>query len=305
MARSIILGAGGFLGHHLAHALAARGERPVLAGLSAPLSLPGPADQITSGHLTGFDALDPHAEEGATCYYLISTMTPSNSAGQPSAFIAANLELFVRFLEWAEQRPGIRVVYVSSGGTVYGNADVLPTPETAPLKPISFYGLLKAAAEQHLRLFADRGRLSGTVLRLANPFGPGQRLNRGQGLVPAILSRVRAGEPVDILDEGRAVRDYLYIDDAVEAMILGGQHPALVNETVNVGTGKGTSVMEVVQLIERELGQAIPKRFAAGRAADVAVSTLDASRLTRLIGWSPRFTLEEGLKACIAAELAS
>ncbi len=301
MGRSFVLGAGGFLGHRLAMDLAAKGERPVLAGLRAHLPVEGEADQIVTGHLTDFDALAPYAGTGDVFYYLIASMTPANSTAQPSAFIPANLQLFVRFLEWAEQRPGARVVYASSGGTVYGNAQQVPTPETAPLNPVSFYGLLKAAAEDYLRMFIRQGRLDGAVLRIANPFGPGQKLNRGQGLIPAVIERIRAGEPIDIVDGGQAVRDYVYIDDVVEAMILGGTHPALRNETVNVGTGVGTSVMEIVTLVERAMQAEAKKVLREGRSGDVAVSTLDCTKLARFTGWTPTHNLEAGLRACLTS----
>ena len=299
MKRSFILGAGGFLGHHLAAALAESGERPVLAGLREPLALKGESDQIISGHLTGFDALDAYAGEGDTYYYLIASMTPSNSQAQPSAFIAENLELFVRFLEWAEKRPGARVVYASSGGTVYGNSDIVPTPETAPLKPISFYGLLKAACEQYLQLFTSQGRLEGTITRISNPFGPGQKLNRGQGLIPALISRIRSGEPVDVINGGRAVRDYIYIDDVIDAVRLAGSHPHLRNETVNVGSGRGTSVNEVIVMVERALQYEAARNIQPGRSSDVEASILDCSKMFGLTNWQPRYTLEQGLKACL------
>ena len=299
MNRSFVLGAGGFLGHHLASALAKAGERPVLAGLRAPLTLEGQSDQIVSGHLSSFDVLDAYAGEGDIYYYLIASMTPSNSFGQPSDFIAENLELFVRFLEWVEQKPGARVVYASSGGTVYGNADMVPTPESSPLRPISYYGLLKSTCEQYMQLFAAQGRLEGTITRISNPFGPGQKLNRGQGLIPALISRIRAGEPIDVINEGRAVRDYIFIDDVIDALRLAGEHDALRNQVVNVGTGLGTSVNQVIELVENALQskarrQAHPRRF-----GEVETSVLDCSKLNLATGWAPRTDLISGLKACI------
>lgn len=299
MARSFILGAGGFLGYHLASALAKRGQRPVLAGLRAPLILDGESDQIVTGHLSDFSALEPYAGEGDTYYYLIASMTPSNSAATPSQFIAGNLELFVRFLEWAAGRPGARVVFASSGGTVYGNAAIIPTPESAPLQPVSYYGLLKAASEQYLRIFVAQGCIEGTVLRISNPFGPGQKLNRGQGLIPALIARIKAGEPVDMIDGGRAVRDFIYVDDVIEAMVLAGHHAALRNETVNVGSGTGTSVREVLALVEQALGAEAKLNMVPARFGDVDVSTLDCTRISQLTGWQPRYSLQSGLRACL------
>lgn len=298
MARTFILGAGGFLGHHLSSALAEAGQRPVLAGLRAPLALEGESDQLLTGHLQDFGVLEPYAGAGDTFYYLIASMTPSNSAERPSRFIAGNLELFVRFLEWVAGRPGARVVFASSGGTVYGNAQIVPTPETAPLQPVSYYGLLKATSEQYLSMFAAQGRLDGTVLRISNPFGPGQKLNRGQGLIPALIARIKAGEPVDMIDGGRAVRDFVYIDDVIEAMVLAGHHPALRNETVNVGTGIGTSVRDVLLLVQQALGAEAKLNIAPPRFGDVNVSTLDCTKIRRLTGWQPRYSLESGLRAC-------
>ena len=271
----------------------------MLAGLRAPITLGGESDKILTGHLQEFSALEPFAGSGDTFFYLISSMTPSNSAESPSRSISGNLELFVRFLEWASARPGARVVFASSGGTVYGNAQVLPTPETAPLQPLSYYGLLKATSEQYLGIFADQGRLDRTVLRISNPFGPGQKLNRGQGLIPALIGRIRAGEPVDMIDSGRAVRDFVYVDDVIRAMVLAGHHPALRNETVNVGSGIGTSVRDVLSLVQRALGAEARLSLAPPRFGDVDVSILDCGRMSILTGWQPRYSLEAGLQACL------
>jgi UDP-glucose 4-epimerase len=248
--------------------------------------------------LQDFAALESYAGNGDTYYYLIASMTPSNSAETPSRFIAGNLELFVRFLEWAAGRPGARVVFASSGGTVYGNAQVVPTPETAPLQPISYYGLLKAASEQYLQIFAARGRLDGTVLRISNPFGPGQKLNRGQGLIPALIARIKASEPVDMIDGGRAVRDFIYIDDVIEAMVLAGHHHALRNETVNVGSGTGTSVSDVLSLVQKAMGAEAKLNILPARLGDVHVSILDCTKLKHLTGWQPRYSLANALEAC-------
>lgn len=299
MARFFILGAGGFLGHHLAASLAKMGRRPVLAGLTTPLVLDGESDQIATGHLQDFSVLDAYAGESDTFYYLISSMTPSNSAAEPSAFISGNLELFVRFLEWAEKRPGAKVVFTSSGGTVYGNALKVPTPETEPLQPVSFYGLLKASCEQYLNLFAAQQRLDGTILRLSNPFGPGQKLNRGQGLIPALITRIRSGEVIDLIGGGRAIRDFIYVDDVVDAMVMAGEHPALRNATVNVGSGTGTSVSEVLALVESELRCKARLTLLPVRVGDVDVSTLDCSKIKTLTGWQPRYDLMRGLRSCL------
>lgn len=299
MGRSFVLGAGGFLGHRLASTLAGQGENPVLAGLRTPLMLEGPADQIVTGHLTSFEGLDPYAGEGDIYYYLIASMTPSNSSHEPSNFISGNLELFIRFLEWAEQRPGARVVYASSGGTVYGNAAIIPTPETEPMRPISFYGLVKSTCERYLNLFSEQGRIESSIVRIANPFGAGQKLNRGQGLIPALVGRIREGDPVDIIGEGRAVRDYIHVDDVVRAMLLAGAHPSMAGQTVNVATGYGASVMEVLELVQEVLGLEAKLNYHPHRPGDVEISVLDPSRLKALTGWSPEYDLESGLRACL------
>jgi UDP-glucose 4-epimerase len=299
MARSFILGAGGFLGHHLASALAKAGQRPVLAGLREPLALDGESDQILTGYLQDFSVLEPYAGTGDTFYYLISSMTPSNSAETPSRFIAGNLELFVRFLEWGERLPEARVVFVSSGGTVYGNAVRVPTPETEPLRPISFYGLLKATSEKYLDVFVSQQRLRATTLRVSNVYGPGQKLNRGQGLIPALIDRIKSSAPVEIVGAGRAVRDFVFIDDVVDALMLAGSHSALLNETVNVGSGLGIAVGDVLDLVETALSTKAIVKSQKIRPSDVEVSILECAKLRRLTGWQSRVSLIDGLQRCL------
>ncbi|WP_290749348.1 NAD-dependent epimerase/dehydratase family protein [Henriciella sp.] len=293
MVRHVVLGAGGFLGGRLAESLVEQDVNPVLV---RPSDTQSGRFTAVKERLSGFESLGAHCGPGSVYYYCISDMTPSNSAQEPSAFIESNLTLFVRFLEWVAANGGGHVVYTSSGGTVYGDSAIRPTPETAPLEPISFYGLLKASAEQFLSLYARQGRLTFTTARISNPFGPGQQLKRGQGLIPAVAERIKAGQPLQILGEGDTVRDYIHIDDVIAALELCGTHPALSNTVVNVGTGRGLSVLEVVQIVEEALGKKAELHFVSDRPGDVRASVLDISRIRSLTGWDPEISVEEGLE---------
>lgn len=301
MARSFVLGAGGFIGNSLSNALIKAGREAVLVGPAPSSEISPQASAVLFGKLQNFSVLEPLVQPGDIFYYLISTMTPSNSTGSPSDFVANDLGLFLRFLEWVEQVPRARIVFASSGGTVYGNAKIVPTDELAPLQPISFYGALKIACEHHLNIFAAQGRLSSTIARLSNPYGPNQRLNRGQGLIPAVLQKVSGNERLDLVDHGRAIRDFVYVDDVVNAIIQCGEHKALVNQTVNVGSGVGASVYDVVRLVEQALQKSANVRLLPPRMGDVHASVLNIAKLYTLTGWRPQVSLKEGIELCAQA----
>ncbi len=184
-------------------------------------------------------------------------------------------------------RPPVKVVFASSGGAVYGVTGSDPIGEDTQTNPISPYGVAKLTAE---RLLLDAGH---TVLRIANPYGPYQDGARGQGLLAAIVQRIRADQDIAIWGDGSVVRDYIHVDDVVAALALAatahGQH-----RIFNVGSGVGRSVLDVVSDLGRIAGVMPRLTFHSARPADVPVNVLDCTRLLAL-GWQPRVEWHDGL----------
>jgi UDP-glucose 4-epimerase len=189
-----------------------------------------------------------------------------------------------------------KIVFISSGGTVYGIPHEVPIPESASTDPISAYGISKLAIEKYLALYHYLYGCDYSVLRVANSFGPYQSPHRRQGLIAAFMHRIARGQAVEIWGDGRVVRDFVYIDDVIDAVlaaaVYGGSH-----RVFNVGAGIGRSVLEVVTDIADVLGRPdVAPIHKPGRATDVPVNVLNIALIQREFGWSPRTDWRQGLR---------
>ena len=157
--------------------------------------------------------------------------------------------------------------------------------------------MTKLVIEKYLQMFGYVEGLNYVILRVSNPFGPGQLFRKGQGLIPAVLQRYREGKPIAIFGDGSNERDYIYIDDlvdAVETVILSGR---VNRDVLNIGSGRGASVLEVLDALERELGITFIRTFQPARSTDVPRSILNIDKARRLLNWSPKTTLAVGIRA--------
>ena len=187
-----------------------------------------------------------------------------------------------------------RVVFLSSGGTIYGIPTVIPTPENAPTDPITAYGVAKLAIEKYLEIFRRRHGVDYRILRVANVYGPYQTAEKGQGVVAAFLTRALADEPLEIWGDGQVVRDYVFVADVAEAIWATMHHKSL-SRVFNIGGGAGASVLQIAAAIEELVGHPLQRRFHPARLVDVPVSVLDHSLTTNELGWMPAVDLEQGL----------
>jgi UDP-glucose 4-epimerase len=229
-------------------------------------------------------------------FHLLGGTTPEVSNKDPATDLLANTLPCVHLLELCRAAGVRKIVFVSSGGAVYGVHTAIPIPEDAPTDPISAYGINKLMIEKYLHLYAGLGGSSTMTLRVANPFGPLQSPYRRQGLVPALIETVLAGRPVEVWGEGQVVRDYLYVTDVAEAMLAAAVYDG-PERVLNIGSGEGRSVLDVVQSVCTVLGRR-PASIVhkPGRRADVPVNVLDISRARQALGWTPRTQWEEGLR---------
>jgi UDP-glucose 4-epimerase len=189
-------------------------------------------------------------------------------------------------LEAIRQDARIGLTYVSSGGTVYGNPKELPVTEQAPLRPVSPYGASRVAAETYVGTYARTFGIRTRIVRCANVYGPGQPHDRGQGAVAVFLHRVAEGKPVTIMGDGSAQRDFVYIDDVAEALTRLIVEKAEV-DVVNLGSGQGRTVMDVVDVVSRVVGRLALLEFHPSRAQDVGSIVLDISRIQSFIDFTP------------------
>ena len=276
----LLLGGEGFIGSALAQALRQQGETVYVVG------------RHNRGHLEDWLPLC------GTVLHLASGSTPGSSARNPG-LEAANIALTLRLLELLQAYPSVHLIYFSSGGTVYGNPAQIPVDEDSTIAPLSFYGAGKAAQEAFCQAARGRG-LAVTIVRPSNAYGPGQSLRQGFGLVRTMLEHARQGTQPEIWGDGEAVRDYIFIDDLVQAT-LGLVRLPHDSGTYNLGSGVGHSINQVRALVEQACGMALPASYRAARGQDVRSVVLDQSRLSRLLGWQPGVDLQTGIARCWAA----
>ncbi len=227
-----------------------------------------------------------------TVIHLASATTPGSSATHPSLELS-NLALTLRLLELMQSQPETHLIFFSSGGTIYGNPDRLPVAEDAPIAPLSNHGAGKASQEVFCQAFRAQGH-AVTILRPSNAYGPGQTMRHGFGLVRTMLECVRVGTPLEIWGDGENIRDFIYIDDIVEASTR------LINlpqdsGTYNLGSGIGHSINQVRRIVEAMCGKELRTIYRPGRGTDVRSVVLDNSRLNARLGWQPGVGLADGI----------
>lgn len=288
--RVLVVGAG-FLGRAIALRLAGEGYRvTVLSPHAQDLSWP---DEIVSvsGRQENRALLDRLLPDHDTVIHAAWGTTPGSSAGRPGLEGEAGLRPFLSFLEALQAHPESRLLFLSSGGTVYGDPASLPVTEDAPLQPRSCYGAGKAAAE----LFLCGRRPERTlILRPSNIYGPGQALKSGFGAIRHLLVCAAEGRPFQLWGDGLQVRDYLYIDDFTEAVaqLIDRAHTSGI---FNLGSGEGTSLRELIALVEAETGRTLRIEAQPAREGDVARIVLDIDRIRRTAEWAPTTRLEDGI----------
>jgi UDP-glucose 4-epimerase len=188
-----------------------------------------------------------------------------------------------------------RVIYASSGGAVYGDTALLPTAEGHPTHPASPYGVSKLAAEHYLACWEGLYAISGLALRYANVYGPRQNPAGEAGVVAVFGRRLLRGQPAIINGDGKQTRDFVYVGDVAEASLRALDHPE-VSGAVNIASGVETSVLDLFQSLQTVAGFRGEVRHGPPKPGEQRRSALDITLARRLLGWTPRVVLEEGLR---------
>lgn len=296
----LILGGCGFIGRHVALKLARSGHRVILADRVVP-PFEFPADVRARITWTLFDmaATDwKSLTAGATTiHHYAWTTIPATANADPAGDLSANVVPTLALLETIRRstnRP--RLIFASSGGTVYGKLRHLPVHEDHPLVPITAYGVSKAAVELYLAHYRAAYGLDCRVARLANPFGAGQDLARGQGAATTFLHRALAGRAIAIWGDGEVVRDYIHISDAAAGMVALACAAQTDDHWIfNIASGHGVSLNGIVTELEAQLGRTLKVRHESGRPFDVPISVLDVTLARIVLGWSPRLSFPDGI----------
>jgi len=294
----LVLGGSGFIGSHLCERLADENHEVTVfhphGATQKNLRQIKKKFQIIEGDFNNSSEIARALPGIEIVVHLVSATLPGNSLHNPTYDVQTNLVSSIQLFDQCVKATVKKVIFISSGGTVYGIPRELPIRESHPLNPISPYGISKLAIENYLAMYHHHFGLDYTILRLSNPFGPRQEPNRGQGVIATWLSRIIRNDPVEIWGDGQVVRDYLFIDDAVQAIELAISTPS-ESKVFNVGSGKGYSLLTLLQLIENQIGRPVHAVFGQRQPVDVPRNVLEIGLIKRELGWAPQIKLEDGI----------
>lgn len=297
----LLLGEAGFIGTNLTIELAKKTEDEItLVDRSKAFFKPIVSMDLKNVHILEADLtvdmdFDSILKDQEVVYHLVSTTVPTTSNQHISQELVSNVIFSANLFE-ACIRCGVKkVVFVSSGGTVYGKEVDCPLKEKTATNPISSYGVQKITIEKLLYLYRYMYGLDYRIIRLANPYGPYQRPNGVLGAVTTFTYKALKGDEITVYGDGSVVRDFIYIDDAIRAImkIVNGENK---HRTFNLGCGYGTSIKQVLETIEKALGIKLNVSYLEGRKVDVPVNYLDISRYEKYYGALNPISLEDGIR---------
>ena len=231
---------------------------------------------------------------------LVSSSSPALGNSRAVEDAATNVLPHISFVQSCILSQISRIVFLSSGGTVYGAPDYLPMDEGHPTDPLVSYGVTKLMVEHYLRMLTRNSAVDHVILRVSNPFGPGQILRKGQGLIASILERHAAGLPITVYGDGETQRDYLYIDDLCHALTAALDAPPM-RQTFNIGTGQGRSTLQAIGAVEAALGSRFAIEFVPDRPTDAKSNVLDCRKAARLLAWTAKTGFSDGIARTVAA----
>ena len=302
--RALVSGGAGFIGSHVADLLLQEGyEVEILDNLSS-----GRKENVPQGAI--FHQLDIASDEAArvvlegrfdVLFHLAAQIDVRKSVTDPVADARINILGTLNLLE-AVRASGFatRVIFSSTGGAIYGDFVPIPSVEDMPKDPESPYGIAKLSAELYLAYYGRVHNVDTVALRYANVYGPRQDPHGEAGVVAIFCGRILQGRALTIYGDGQQTRDYVYVGDVAEALWHAATRPLppvglLDARGFNVGTGVGTSVVDMANILLEEAGTRVPLEFAPRRPGEAQESFVDIGKAERLLGWKPRVTLREGL----------
>ncbi|HVN59924.1 MAG TPA: NAD-dependent epimerase/dehydratase family protein [Gaiellaceae bacterium] len=308
MSRILVTGGAGFIGSHLADALLARGDEvSVLDNLHTGLRENVPVGaELVIGDVADAEAVLGTARSGFDAVlHVAGQASISRSFDDPGSDLAVNVSGTLNVLRACRELGIPRLVFASSM-TVYGEPEVTPTPESAPCRPVSYYGVTKYAAEGYVQISGALSDvpLAVTSLRMFNVYGERQSLsNPYQGVLAIFLGNLLRGEPLTIHSDGRQTRDFVYVGDAVAAWLAALDSSAAHGQVFNVGSGRETSIGELADAVlaaNGESRESWPVRAGEPQRGDQRRSLADTSSIERVLGWRPTVSLTDGMERTAA-----
>ncbi len=294
--RVLIIGGNGFIGSHLTRFLVDQDQEVKVYSRSQNIYCP-PIPNVTyvMGDLADQVLIASALKDIDIVYQLMSGTIPSTSNQNPTDDVNSNVINTLKLLQACVDASIQKVIFASSGGTVYGIPRSIPITEDHPTNPICSYGITKLMIEKYLSLFHYLYGLDYTILRIANPYGSYQNPTGKIGVITIFLNQIMQNQPLKIWGNGETVRDYLYVSDVIQALYRAQTH-GLPEKLFNIGSGKGTSLNLLLDKMRIVIRQDFKVEYASSRVVDVPTNVLDISRAERIMGWQPRVPMEDGLQ---------
>ena len=305
--KALVTGGAGFIGSTLVDRLVAEGHSVDVVDDLSTGSLANLAEaRAEAGHRVSFqrmDIRDPDVVEVVqrrqpeVVFHLAAQADVRVSVERPAFDTEVNVLGSVNVLEGARRGGARKVVFASSGGTIYGEPEELPVRESHPQRPLSPYGAAKKAVADYLGVYRELHGLEFTALALANVYGPRQDPFGEAGVVSIFAGKLLAGEQCTIFGEGEQTRDFVYVDDVVDAFSRAATKGSGL--LMNIGTGRETSVNELYRTMASNAGVVAEPPYAPARPGELARSSLDPGRAAIHLGWKPWTGLEDGTSAVL------
>lgn len=293
----LVLGGGGFVGTHLCNQLLMAGFKVRSFGRTASNFLHSDIE-FHRGDFSDVEQIKRALVGQDYVYNLIHGTNPPKVNSDIAGDLIRTIQPTISLLDQCAESNVKKIIFVSSGGTVYGDNGMVASRESDPTIPMNAYGAHKLLIENYLRVFAYTKQQDYLILRLSNPYGPLQSVTKGVGLIAAVIDAIKSGRAVDVYGDGETQRDYIYIGDvacAMEAAIsYKGNH-----KIFNIGSGEGKSVNEIISLVEHSMGVKAKRNHLPGRTFDVRKSILDISLVRNEFDWHPIVELKDGINLTV------
>jgi UDP-glucose 4-epimerase len=247
-----------------------------------------------TGDLSATSDINKAVEGVDAVLHLVSTTLPKSSNEDPVYDVQSNLVASLQLLNAMVAHKVGRIVFISSGGTVYGSPKYLPIDEKHPTDPEVSYGITKLAIEKYILMYGHLHGIKPVILRVANPYGERQRVETAQGAVGVFIHNVLKQLPIEIWGDGSVQRDFLHVSDVAEAFAKAISYSGTAG-VFNISSGVGTSLNSLLELIGEVSGGEVPRVYKPGRSFDVPVSVLSNDLARDELGWSPQVSMKEGI----------
>ncbi len=294
--RALVIGGNGFVGSHVVDELILHEHKVVIYDRSLDRFRAAlPMVEHVRGELGNRGELERTIAAGMdVVFHLVSSTLPKNSNDDPIFDVQMNLLESIALMELCVKHKVKKLVFISSGGTVYGIPRQLPIPEDHPTNPICSYGIVKLAIEKYLQLYYHLHGLPYCVLRLANPYGIRQDPRGTQGVVSVFLGKMMRGDEIQVWGDGAVVRDFIHVKDIANLCRMAATSQAV--GVFNVGTGKGLSIQKLIEVISNQFGLRPRIVNKPARDFDAPAVVLDPTKAQSEFGWMPGIPLRDGLE---------